>query len=333
MASELGEFLRTSRAALSPEDAGVEPGRGPGEAPRRVRGLRREEVARLAGVSVDYYTRLEQGRHSTPSETVVNALARALRLDDVTRAHLLDLAHPARRERGREAPPAQRVRPALRQMMASFTDHPALVLGRRTDVLASNTLATRLFTDWKALPPGTRNYTRWVLLDPAARERFVDWESVAADAVGTLRREAGRRPGDPSLNELVGELTIASPQFRAAWDGHRVHERTHGTKRMRHPEVGAITLRFETLVLPGDDDQTLFVYSTDPGSPSSDNLRLLGMLGTPATTTTPAASGPPTHPAAPASSASTTAPVTAAPSATTTSSNSSARRENTAPDR
>lgn len=270
--SDLGDFLRSCRAGLTPEDVGL--GTDPNGAPRRVRGLRREEVAQLAGVSVDYYTRLEQGRHSTPSESVVESLGRALLLDETARAHLLDLARP---HRTAGMPLVQRVRPAVHQMLASLVDHPALVLGRRTDLLASNALATALMTDWRALPTRERNYTRWLLLDPAARERFLDWAAVAADAVGTLRLEAGRRPDDPALNELVGELTIKSPEFRAAWSDHRVHERTHGTKRMTHPEIGPITLNFEALPLPGDDGQTLFVYSTDPGSSSSDNLRLLAL--------------------------------------------------------
>ena len=272
--SDLGDFLRSCRAGRTPEEVGLDT--DPNGTPRRVHGLRREEVAQLAGVSVDYYTRLEQGRHSTPSEAVVEALARALQLDDAARAHLVDLARPTRRQTG-PRPRGQRVRPAVQQMLASMVDHPALLLGRRTDVLTSNTLATALFTNWRELPAAERNYTRWVLLDPLARERFPDWAQVAADAVGTLRLEAGRHPDDPVLNALVGELTIKSPEFRAAWDGHRVHARTHGTKRMTHPEVGPITLQYEALTLAGDDDQTLFVYNAAPGSASSDNLRLLAL--------------------------------------------------------
>ncbi|MBT0769571.1 helix-turn-helix domain-containing protein [Kineosporia sp. J2-2] len=269
----LGEFLRTCRSGLTPAEVGLD---DPDGAPRRVRGLRREEVARLAGVSVDYYTRLEQGRHSTPSDAVVRSLARALRMDDAASAHLADLARPGRARPG-GVQPVQRVRPAMQQLLASMTDHPVLILGRRTDVLASNALATALLTDWRRLPARERNYTRWVLLDPVARERFVQWSLVAADAVGTLRLDAGRHPDDPALNELVGELTIKSPEFRAAWGDHRVHERTHGTKRLTHPEVGPITLHFEALTLPGDPDQTMFVYGTDPGSSSADNLRLLSL--------------------------------------------------------
>ncbi|MFD4205350.1 helix-turn-helix transcriptional regulator [Micromonospora tulbaghiae] len=270
--SDLGRFLRRCRADLTPEAAGI----AAATQGRRVRGLRREEVALLAGVSVDYYTRLEQGRHTSPSAAVVDALARVFQLDTAARAHLADLARPARR--GSQQMPAQRVRPAMHQLIASMTEHPALILGRRTDVLASNALARALLTDWTLLPPRHRNYIRWVFLGPGARDAFPDWPTVAADVVGTLRLYAGRHPDDPRLGELVGELSIKSPEFRTWWNGRHVHERTHGTKRMNHPAVGPITLRYEALALPGDPDQTLFVYTTDPGSPSHDNLRLLGLL-------------------------------------------------------
>jgi transcriptional regulator with XRE-family HTH domain len=270
--TELGEFLRACRAAVSPQDAGV-PATAPG---RRVRGLRREEVAHLAGVSVDYYTRLEQGRHASPSDSVIDALARALNLDAAAHAHLADLAHAAQHRP--ERPQVQRVRPAVHQMLDALIDQPAFVLGRRTDVLAANALARALATDWQAMPARDRNYTRWIFLDPAARELHLDWEAVAADVVGTLRLDAGRHPDDPLLNQLVGELTIKSPEFRGWWNDHRVHQRTHGTKRLQHPVVGPVTIHYEALVLPGDDDQTLFIYTTDPGSTSHDNLRILASL-------------------------------------------------------
>ncbi len=271
--ADLGDFLRRCRTDTAPDQAGVPAGGT--LATRRVRGLRREEVAQLAGVSVDYYTRLEQGRHSSPSEAVLEALSRVFGLDQAGRAHLADLAHPPRHRD--TTPPAQRVRPAMQQMIASMTGHPAFVIGRRTDVLYANTLAKALLTDWTTLPPKHRNYTRWVFLDPAARAAYPDWPAVAADVVGTLRLYAGRYPDDPRLSELVGELTIKSPEFRTWWNGRAVHERTHGTKRMLHPAVGPITIRYEALTLPGDEDQTLFIYTTDPGSPSDDNLRLLAL--------------------------------------------------------
>ncbi|MEU4426071.1 helix-turn-helix transcriptional regulator [Actinoplanes sp. NPDC024001] len=267
--SDLGEFLRKCRADTPPLT-------GDGTA-RRVPGMRREEVAQLAGVSVDYYTRLEQGRHSSPSDAVLDALARVFGLDQAGRAHLADLARPPRR--GPVRTPPQRVRPAMRQMIESMTEHPAFIIGRRTDVLASNALGRALLTDWPKLPPAHRNYTRWIFLDPVAREVYLDWETVAAEVVGTLRLYAGRNPDDVRLHELVGELTIESPQFRTWWNDRQVHERTHGTKRMTHPAVGEITIRYEALALPGDEEQTLFLYTTDPGSRSHDNLRLLALWG------------------------------------------------------
>jgi transcriptional regulator with XRE-family HTH domain len=266
--SDLGDFLRSRRAATSPDAVGLPVAPG-----RRVAGLRREEVAQLAGVSVDYYTRLEQGRHTSPSNAVLDALARALGLDAAARAHLHDLAGPstARTER----PVVQRVRPAVHQLLDSLGDHPAFVVGRRTDVLASNALARALLSDWNALPARRRNYVRWLLLDPAARALFPDWPVLAAEAVGTLRLDAGRHPDDPLLGSLVGELTIGCPEFARWWSDRRVHERTHGTKHLQHPVVGDVTIHFEALALAGEGDQTLFVYSTEPGSASADNLRLL----------------------------------------------------------
>lgn len=268
--TELGDFLRSCRADVTPDMVGLD---GALTSGRRVRGLRREEVAHLAGVSVDYYTRLEQGRHASPSAAVVDALARALRLDPAARAHLADLARPGRGRPERQQ--AQRVRPAVHQMLDSLVDHPAFLIGRRTDVLAANPLARALIADWDALPARHRNYTRWLLLDPAARRTYEDWTAVAADAVGNLRLDAGRHPDDPLLERLVGELSVESPEFRGWWQDRRVHERTHGTKRMWHPAIGSVVIHYEALALPGDPDQTLFVYSTEPGSASHDGMRLL----------------------------------------------------------
>jgi transcriptional regulator with XRE-family HTH domain len=271
--ANLGDFLRRCRADTTPEAAGI--AGYTGEPGRRVRGLRREEVAQLAGVSVDYYTRLEQGRHTTPSAAVLDALARVFQLEAAARAHLADLARPTRHRAAQI--PVQRVRPAMQQLIASMVDHPAFIVGRRTDILAANPLACALLTDWPSLPVRQRNYTRWVFLDTYAREAFLNWSTVAAEVVGTLRLYAGRYPNDPQLNELVGELTIKSPEFRSWWNEHQVHERTHGIKHMKHPAVGPITVRYEALALPGDEEQTLFIYTTDPGSPSHDNLRLLAL--------------------------------------------------------
>jgi transcriptional regulator with XRE-family HTH domain len=264
--NELREFLRSRRARLTPEEIGITP--IPGH--RRVPGLRREELAQAAGVSVDYYVRLEQGRGHSVSADVLGAVARALRLDEAERAHLFDLAKPTRRRR----PAEHRVRHGVRVLVDSLAA-PAFVTGRRSDVLAANAMARALLCDFDLLEPRERNHARWVFLDPVARERYVDWEAVARDNVAALRLDAGRYPDDPALNELIGELSVKSPEFSTWWAEHDVLRRTHGTKRYRHPIAGEIEILYEALSLPGDPDQTLYVYSTEPGSASARGLDLL----------------------------------------------------------
>ena len=207
--TEFGEYLRRRRAELQPADVGL-----PDTAFRRVQGLRREEVAQLAGVSTDYYTRLEQGRDLSPSEAVLDSLARALELDDAGRAHLQHLAHPARPTR-RQTRAVQRVRPTVQSMLDAWTGQPAFVLGRRGDVLATNALARALLADFDAMPYRDRNLTRWILLDPAARDLYVDWAQIASEMVAILRLDAGAHPDDTRTTELVGELTLKSPEFPA----------------------------------------------------------------------------------------------------------------------
>jgi transcriptional regulator with XRE-family HTH domain len=268
---ELGEFLRRARANRDPHETGLlADGRI-----RRVPGLRREEVALLAGVSADYYARLEQGRHLTPSTQVLDALVRALDLDDAGQAYLRTLSATAGMPPSRARPAAQRVRPGLRQLLDSFSTQPALILGSRTDVLASTALARALFVDFEALPAKHRNYARWLLLDDAARDLFLDWEEQARNAVEALRLEAARTPDDAGMQQLVGELSLSSEEFGRWWSGRRVHQRTYGTKRLRHPVVGPLDVQFETLTLPGDSDQAVYVYTTEPSSPSSRALALL----------------------------------------------------------
>ncbi|PSL00853.1 helix-turn-helix protein [Murinocardiopsis flavida] len=267
---ELADFLRRARAQCDPARAGLPPD----TRVRRVPGLRREEVARLAGVSADYYARLEQGRTIIPSAAVVEALAQALELDAAGRAHLNDLIGTAA-PRHRRPPTVQRLRSGLHQLLDSMEGTPALVLGRRTDVLGINRTAKALFTDFDALPPTRRNYTRWLLLAPEAHALFVDWDVQARAAVETLRLEVGRDPDDRSTRELVAELRESSADFDRWWQQHRVHQRTHGSKRLLHPLVGEVTVQYETLTLPGDSDATVFLYSTEAGSPSRHALDLL----------------------------------------------------------
>ncbi|MCI1788522.1 MAG: helix-turn-helix transcriptional regulator [Actinomyces sp.] len=268
---EFGAFLRSRRSAMTAERAGLpEDGRI-----RRVPGLRRDEVARLAGVSVEYYTRLEQGRVGSPSLEVVQALARALQLDDSEQEHLANLvAHqPASARRAPTAP--QRVRPGLYLMLQTLDHVPAFVLGRRADVLASNRLAREVLTDFDAMPASKRNLARYYLLDPVARERVVDWERVASETVAVLRMEAGRHPHDRQLADLIGELTVKTPEFAGWWNDHRVLRTTHGPKSYLHPLVGELHFSYESFQPLGDADQTLAVYNVEPGSPTADALRLL----------------------------------------------------------
>lgn len=268
---ELADFLRRARSESDPARAGLPPdGRV-----RRVPGLRREEVALLAGVSTDYYARLEQGRRITPSPAVVEAVGRALGLDAAGRAHLEDLIGMSAAPPRRRARPVQRVRPGLHQLLDALDGEPALVLGRRTDVLATNRMAAALFTDFDALPPAQRNYARWMFLDEGARSLFVDWPDQARAAVESLRFEVGRDPDDRATADLVTELRERSRDFDRWWEQHRVHQRTHGSKRLRHSLVGDLTVEYETLSLPGDPDMALYVYTTETDSPSRRAMDIL----------------------------------------------------------
>lgn len=230
----------------------------------------------LAGVSVDYYTRLEQGRSKSASAQVLDALARALQLDDAERTHLHTIAQPTPAQRQR-MPKPQRLHSGTRALLDTLDEasQPAFVLGRRLDVLGQNQLAARLIADFEAMPASERNQARYVFLDPHARELYADWDQVAADTVAMLRMEAGKYPEDPGLGRLVGDLSIRCPEFRRLWARHRVHQRSTGTKRYHHPLVGDLTINYQALT-PGDDpDQTLMIYSTEPGSSSAHALQLL----------------------------------------------------------
>lgn len=269
--NRLGQFLRARRQLARPEDFGLpEPGR------RRVPGLRREEVALLAGVSADYYVRLEQGRDKRPSEQVLDALARVFDLHDDARSHLYELARPVPAHR---PPPArsERVAPGVLRLLDTWST-PALVIGRYLDTLAANPLAT-------ALNPcstvGT-NQIRTVFLDPMARDILPDWEVVARELVASLRATAGTDLDVPRLTELVGELSLKSAEFRRLWARHDVAVKTAGRKRFRHPMVGELELGYETFAINGAPGQLLIVYHAEPGSPAEQALALLGsMITTP----------------------------------------------------
>ncbi|WP_030378895.1 MULTISPECIES: helix-turn-helix domain-containing protein [unclassified Streptomyces] len=277
--AELSEFLRTRRARLKPEEVGLASfGRH-----RRVPGLRREELAQLAGMSVAYYTRLEQGNGRNVSAEVLDAIACALRLSDAEHAHLLDLAKPKRQKKKAVARP-QQVRVGLLQLLESVDTVPAYVSGRRSDILAWNRMASALFGDWGQLPAAERNWARLVFLNPDYRDLFVDWDRKASDMVSFLRMDAGRHPDDPRLSALVGELSVKSEEFRRLWATHDVKEKSHGVKRLRHPLVGELTLSFETFRLVDDVEQSFVTYHAEPNSPSAEALRLLASWGADAVT-------------------------------------------------
>ncbi|MFJ1935729.1 helix-turn-helix domain-containing protein [Kitasatospora sp. NPDC088160] len=269
--TELSEFLRSRRARLRPEDVGLPDS----TTRRRVPGLRREELALLAGVSTAYYTRLEQGHGESVSAAVLDAIARVLRLSPAEREHLGRLTRPARRRPGRAAARPQRVRPALQQLLDAMDCVPAYVLGRRLDIIGWNRLGTALLGDFAAMPPERRNMAWQLFLEPASHELYEDWDGKATDVVGMLRLDAGRDPDDPRLASLIGELSLKSADFRRLWATHSIQDKGHGTKRLHHPVVGRLNLQYETLRPAGDVDQVLVTYHAEPGSSSAESLRLL----------------------------------------------------------
>lgn len=271
--TEIREFLSTRRARISPEQAGL-PVYGGDR--RRVSGLRREEVALLAGISSEYYTRLERGNTTGVSDSVIDAIAQALHLDDAERAHLLDLLRTAGTTRlPRRRPARQRVRPTVQRVLDSMVGTPALVLNRRLDILTANELGFALYSPVYADPVRPPNNARFLFLDPRATEFFGDWDKVANDTVALLRAEAGRDPYDRGLSDLIGELSTRSEEFRVRWAAHNVRIHTTGVKRFHHPVVGDLELAFESFPLAADPSQSLLTYTAEPGSPSQDALRLL----------------------------------------------------------
>ncbi|MEU6320365.1 helix-turn-helix transcriptional regulator [Streptomyces sp. NPDC047009] len=266
---ELGAFLKARRAQLAPDEFGLPAT----DSPRKVTGLRREEVAQLAAISVDYYTRLEQGRVRA-SASVLATLARALRLDDDQQKYLYELAGKADAQPRRRRT-AQRVRPAMRRLLDQLTATPAIVLGKRMDILAWNFAATALYIDFSRIPAQRRNYVSLLFTDPVIRSMHRQWDHDARDAVAALRMEAAADPDDPELVRLVAELSVHDADFRTWWAEHRVNTASYGTKHYQHRLVGDLTLDCDTWSSPDGSGQRLMVLTAETGSPSHDALRIL----------------------------------------------------------
>jgi transcriptional regulator with XRE-family HTH domain len=269
--SEIRDFLTSRRAKIAPERAGVT-----SYGSRRVPGLRRAEVAQLAGVSIEYYSRLERGNLTGVSDSVLDALARALRLDEAERAHLYDLARaatPAARKRRRPAP--QGVRANVQRLLDAMTEAPAVAMNGRTDLLAANQLGRALFTPVYADPIRPPNFARFTFLDSRAQDFWGNWDRIADDTVEMLRAQAGRDPYDRALTDLIGELSTRSAEFRTRWAAHDVRLHRTGVKHFRHPFIGELHLTFEVMELATDEGLSLIAYGTEPGTASEDGLRLL----------------------------------------------------------
>jgi transcriptional regulator with XRE-family HTH domain len=263
----LSEFLTGKRAAVTPAQAGLTI-----SGPRRVPGLRREEVAFLAGVSVDWYIRLEQGRQVTPSESVLDSIAKILQLDDAEHDYLVNLARPAAGIGGGR--PDHPVRPGVVKMLRFFDRQAAFVVGPRAEVLTGNDLAWALLTDFPNRPPGDRNLLRWMLLDEKARKLYQDWPMVVSQQVGVLQLEASAHPNDPAMEAFVGELATKSPEFRTWWSTPNPQGRTAGRKTFIHPVVGEVLIDWEAFIIPGHEGQTMFV-NTPADAAAEEAMRLL----------------------------------------------------------
>lgn len=270
--AQIREFLSSRRARITPQEAGL-PAYGGN---RRVKGLRREEVAMLAGVSVDYYVRMERGNLGGASDSVLQNLADALHLDEAERVHLFALAHAdTPGSHTRAVKPVATVRPALLQVLAAMPDTPAWIRNGRHDILAMNPMARALYSPVLAEPRRPANTTRFVYLDPQAPDFFVDFDRIAADSAAMLRLEAGRNPHDKALIELVGELSTRSDLFRQHWASHDVKFHRSGVKRLRHPVVGQLDLDFESVDLASAPGLKLNIYTAAAGTPAADSLKML----------------------------------------------------------
>ena len=271
--SEVREFLITRRARITPQQAGL-PAYG---ANRRVKGLRREEVAMLAGVSVDYYTRLERGNLAGASESVLDALARALQLDEAERAHLFDLARAAHGSSGatRRRTGSSRVRPGVQRVLDAMGGAPAWIRNGRADVLAANSLGRALYAPVFDDPARPANTARFTFLSPQAREFYRDWDRTSRDMVAVLRAAAGRDPYDKALSDLVGELSTRSEAFRSMWAAHDVLFHRTGRKNLHHPVAGDLDLTYEAFELPPDPGLTMLVYTAEPDTPTAQALGFL----------------------------------------------------------
>lgn len=273
--AEVREFLMSRRAKLAPEAAGI-----PAGSNRRVAGLRRSEVALLAGVSVEYYAKLERGAIAGASASVLDAVSTALQLDNAERAHLLDLARaadgiPASGRARRRATPDPAPRPSLHWLLESITDGVAFVRNAHQDLLATNALGRAFYSSLIGDGGRTPNLARFQFLDPVSRDFYPDWDLFAQMCVAIMRAEAGRDPHNKNLQDLVGELSTRSDVFRRLWGAHDVRRHGTGTKRFRHPVVGEVTLAYEELAITADPGHKLLVYTAEPGSPSAERLRLL----------------------------------------------------------
>lgn len=272
--AEVREFLASRRGRITPEQAGIEPGGGR----RRVAGLRRDEVARLAGMSVDYYTRLERGNLAGVSDGVLDAIARALELDRAERDHLYDLArtaNPAGLRRRTKAPVADGIRPELQYLLDAITAAPAFISNNRMDIVAANALGFALYSEMYRGTSRPANHSRFIFLDSRSHDFYPDWERAASVNVAILRRDAGRSPHDEQLAALVGELSMRSEDFRTRWAAHDVRRHYAGHKQFHHPVVGLLELTFQTIELEDDPGHSITVYPAVPGSPSDEKLRLL----------------------------------------------------------